>query len=83
MEPSHCARAVSNWNPTLPQADCFARVKVLFGIDLPGVQSLMAMEAGVPGAFFSQVVFNETQRAWEAVGDVDKVIGWRPTRYHH
>ena len=72
-------QAISNWNPTLTQADCFAVVKGLFGIDLPGVQSLMDMETGFPDEFFSQVVFNETQRALEAVGDVDKVIAWVST----
>ena len=54
-------------------------VKSLFGIELPGVHSLMDMEMGFPEAFFSEVVFGETHRALEAVGDPDKVICWVST----
>ena len=72
-------RTIGDWNPGLNQADCFAVVKALFGIELPGVESLMDMEMGFPEAFFEQVVYQETRRALEAVGDDDKVIAWIST----
>jgi hypothetical protein len=68
-----------SWNPTLTEQDCFAVVTSLFGIELPGVQSLMDMEMGFPEAFFSEVVFAETHRALEAIGDPDAVICWVST----
>ena len=37
------------------------------------------MEMGFPEAFFSEVVFGETHRALEAVGDPDKVVCWVST----
>ena len=67
------------WNPTLTEEDCFAVVKSLFGIELPGIRSLMDMELGFPEEFFSEVVFAETRRALEAIGDRDKVICWVST----
>ena len=69
----------SEWNPTLTEEDCFALVKSLFGIKLPGVHSLMDMEMGFPEEFFSEVVYSETRRALEAIGDDDKVICWVST----
>ena len=68
-----------NWNPSLSEADCFSVVKSLFGIELPGVQSLMDMEMGFPEEFFSKVVYGETRRALEAIEDPDKVICWVST----
>ena len=73
------AKRLGAWNPSLSEADCFAVVKVLLGIQLPGVNCLMDMEKGFSEEFFSQVVFNETRRALEAIGDADKVIGWVST----
>lgn len=70
---------LSEWNPTLTEEDCFAVVKALFGIELPGIHSLMDMELGFPEAFFSEVVYSETRRALEAIGDDDKVIAWVST----
>ena len=68
-----------NWNPDLEESDCFAVVECLLGIQLPGVQSLMDMEMGFPEEFFSEVVFSETRRALEAIGDDDKTICWVST----
>ena len=70
---------LSQWNPSLTEEDCFAVVKALFGIDLPGVNSIADMEGGFPDEFFSKVVYGETRRALEAVGDPDKVIAWVST----
>ena len=66
------------WNPALSEADCFAVVKSLFGIDLPKVHSLMDMEGGFPQEFFSDLVYGETRRALEAIGE-DKTIAWVST----
>ena len=67
---------ILEWNPTLTEGDGFAVVKALFGLELPGIQSLMDMEMGFPEEFFSQVVYNETRRALDAVEDPDRVIAW-------
>ncbi len=66
------------WNPTLSEADGLQVVRSLFGIELPGVQSLLDMEMGFPPEFFSQLVYGETQRALEAMGK-DKTICWVST----
>lgn len=76
---SRWVRRLRKWNPSLSEAECFAVVKALLGIELPGVNSLMDMEMGFPDEFFSRVVYNETRRALAAVGDPDKVIAWVST----
>jgi hypothetical protein len=72
-------RKIGEWNPSLEEKDCFAVVKAWFGIDLPKVHSLADMEQGFPDEFFSQIVFSETRRALDAVGDANKVIAWVST----
>lgn len=67
---------LSEWNPRLTEVDCFAAVTSLFGIDLPGAHSLMDMETGFPEESFSEVVWSETRRALEAIGNNDKVVAW-------
>ena len=77
---SRWVQRIGKWNPTLAEGDCFAVVKALFGIDLPGINSLTDMdEVGFPEEFFTQTVYSETKRALEAVGDDDKVICWVDT----
>jgi len=76
---SRWVKRLGKWNPTLTEADCFAVVKALLGIELPGINSLMDMEMGFPDEFFSKVVYNETKRGLAAVGDPDKVIAWVST----
>lgn len=75
-------KRLGRWNPSLTEADCFAVVKALFGIDLPEVQSLDDMDQGFPDAFFSDLVFNETRRALDAFGDADRVLCWVSTGRH-
>ena len=71
---------IGQWNPSLSEPDCFAVVKALIGLELPGIGSLRDMdEIGFPEAFFTELVYDETRRALEAVGDVDKVIHWIDT----
>ncbi len=72
-------QTLSQWNPSLTEEDCFSVVRSIFGIDLPGVRSLMDMEMGFPDEFFSRVVYGETRRALAAIGDDDKVIAWVST----
>ncbi len=66
------------WNPSLSEADGLAVVRSLFGIELPGVHSLLDMEMGFSPEFFSQLVYGETERALEAIGQ-DKTICWVST----
>ncbi len=72
-------RTIGEWNPGLTEQDCFSVVKSWFGLTLPGVASLADMELGFPDEFFSEVVYSETRRALEAVGDPGKVIAWVST----
>ena len=67
---------LGEWNPSLTEADCFLLVESLFGLRLPGVDSLYDMERGFPPEFFSEVVVEETRRALAAIGDDDKTIFW-------
>jgi hypothetical protein len=70
---------LGEWNPGLSEEDCFGVVKLLFGLQLPGVKKLADLENGFPDAFFDEVVFAETKRALEATGNPDKVIAWVST----
>jgi hypothetical protein len=70
---------IAAWNPSLTEQDCFSVVKAWFGIELPGVASLADMERGFPDEFFDKIVYQETRRALEAVGDDRKVIAWVST----
>src|SRR5689334_400786 len=61
---------LGEWNPSLSEQDCFAAVQCWFGLKLPGVKSLADLdEKGFPDEFFSEVVYSETRRALDAVGD--------------
>lgn len=73
---------LGQWNPSLTEEDCFAVVKCLFGLELPGVKKLADLEHGFPDEFFDKVVYGETRRALEATGDPDKVIAWVSTGRH-
>lgn len=70
---------LGEWNPTLTEEDSFAVVKLLFGIQFPGVRKLADLENGFPDEFFDEVVFSETKRALDATGDPNKVIAWVST----
>ena len=72
-------KKLAEWNRSLSEQDCFALIKSSFGLELPGVQSLMDLEMGFPDEFFSQVVQSETRRALDAIQDDDKVICWVST----
>jgi hypothetical protein len=76
---SRWVKRLAAWNPSLSEAECFTVVEALLGIRLPGVHSLLDMEKGHTEEFFTQVVYNETRRALDAIGDPNKVIGWVST----
>ena len=67
------------WNPALQEEDAFAVVKALLGIELPNVHSIEDMEMGFPEEFFEEVVYGETRRALDAIGNADKVVCWVST----
>jgi hypothetical protein len=67
------------WNPSLTEADGLAVVRSLFGIDLPGVESLLDLELGFSEEFFARVVQGQARMALEAVGDPAQVIFWVST----
>jgi hypothetical protein len=72
-------QTLGKWNPRLSEADCFAAVKCWFGLQLPKIRSLADLEMGFPDEFFTDVVYSETRRALDAVGDPSKVIAWIST----
>ena len=73
----------AEWNPQLSEKECFAVVKAWFGLELPGIHSLEDMDlVGFPDAFFSEVVYSETRRSLDAMGDDSKVIGWTSSGRH-
>jgi hypothetical protein len=72
-------QTLGRWNPALTEQDCFAAVRCWFGLQLPGVQTLADLDKGFPDEFFSEVVYTETRRALDAVGDPEKVIAWVST----
>ncbi|MCC6859966.1 MAG: hypothetical protein IT158_15470 [Bryobacterales bacterium] len=76
------AQKIQEWNPGLNEEDCFAVVKAWFGLELPGVKSMADLEMGFPDEFFDRIVYGETRRALEAVGDAGKVIAWVSSGRH-
>jgi hypothetical protein len=76
-------RQIADWNPGLSERDCFAVVKSWLGLELPGIHTLDDIDSvGFPDEFFSEVVYSETRRALEGVGDDKKVIAWVSTGRH-
>ena len=69
-------RTIGEWNPGLSEEDCFAAVQCWLGLKLPGVKSLADLDQGFPDEFFSEVVYSETRRVLDAVGDPNKVFAW-------
>lgn len=67
------------WNPALSEQDCFSVVKSWFGLQLPQVNTFADLELGFPDEFFTEVVYSETKRSLEAIGDPEKVIAWVST----
>ena len=65
-----------DWNPGLSERSAFAVTKSLFGIEVPGLDSLSAMEDGFPPAFFSEYVADQTRRALAAMRAPERVVPW-------
>jgi hypothetical protein len=73
---SRSVRALSTWNPGLSEAGAFRAVRALWGVDVPGVESLSALGDGFPPSFFSHYVPDQTRRAIAATGDARRVVPW-------
>jgi hypothetical protein len=69
-------RALMSWNPGLSERGAFRAVEALWGIGVPGVESLSAIGDGFPPAFFSHYVADQTRRAIAATGDARRVVPW-------
>ncbi len=67
---------LTRWNAGLSEGAALDVVGALFGIDLPGVTSLAAFDAGFPQEFFDRIVTQETDRALAATGDPERVVPW-------
>ena len=67
------------WNPSLSEEDGFALVQSLFGLELPGVNTLYDLEMGFPDEFFTELVYSQTRRALDAIQNDDKAIFWVST----
>ena len=61
------------WNPSLTENDCFRVVELLTGVHIPGVDTLVDLEKGHTQAFFDEMVYTETRRALEGIGDPSKI----------
>jgi hypothetical protein len=64
------------WNPGLEDADAFAVVEALFGIELPGITNRADLERALTPEFFARVVSQETSRALAAVDDPQRIVPW-------
>lgn len=69
-------QTLTEWNPGLSEQSALRFVTGLFGIDLPGINSLRDFDLGFPQEFFDQIVVRETERAIAAMGDPERVCPW-------
>src|SRR5205823_1588123 len=69
-------QTLAEWNPGLSQPGALQFVAALFGIELPGIESLRDFDRGFPPEFFERVVVRETARAIAAMGDAERVCPW-------
>jgi hypothetical protein len=67
---------LTDWNPSLGEAEALAVVQALFGLVLPGVTSSSDMEEALSPAFFEQIVTQETRRALAVVADPARIVPW-------
>ena len=72
---------LTEWNPALSDADAFAVVQAVFGIELPGVSSRLDLESVLDTPeFYTSVVYKESARALAAVdGDASRIVPWLDT----
>ena len=64
------------WNPGLSEEDALGVVEGLFGIVLPGVETLGDFESALSPEFYQQVVAQETRRTLAAVDDPQRIVPW-------
>ena len=69
-------QTLCEWNAGLSERGALSVVSALFGIELPGIDSLSDFDRGFPQEFFDRVVVRETERALAAFGDPERVCPW-------
>jgi hypothetical protein len=69
-------QTLTEWNPGLSERGALRVVAALFGLELPGIESLRDFDRGFPQEFFDRVVVRETRRAIAAMGDAERVCPW-------
>jgi hypothetical protein len=67
---------LTEWNPSLSDAEALAVVEALFGIQLPGVSTRGDFESALSPEFYQEVVGLETRRALAAVDDPNRIVPW-------
>jgi hypothetical protein len=67
---------LTEWNPGLSDQDALAVVQALFGIALPGVETIADFESALSPEFYQQIVVAETRRALAAVDDPQRIVPW-------
>jgi hypothetical protein len=88
MKPTRLQRGLRTTALGLSVNGVLAVIKVAAGVlgnsyalIADGIESLADMDLGFPDEFFSEVVYSETRRALDAIGDEDKVIAFPVGRY--
>jgi hypothetical protein len=70
-------QTLHEWSPELSERSALQVVGAIFGIELPGIESLGDFDHGFPQQFFDTVVVRETERAIAAMGDdPERVCPW-------
>ena len=70
-------QTLTEWSPGLSERGALQFVTALFGIELPGIETLRDFDRGFPPEFFQTVVVRETERAIAAMGDdPERVCPW-------
>ena len=70
---------LTEWNPTLSDADALTVVELLFGIRFPtaaSVRNRSDLERALSPEFYAEVVSLETTRALAAVEDPARIVPW-------
>ncbi len=70
---------LAEWSPGLDDASALDVVRLLCGLELPGVRSRADLEDALTPEFFATVVAAETRRALAAVDDPERVVPWVDT----
>jgi len=69
-------QTLTEWSPGLSEGGALRCVTALFGLELPGIESLRDFDLGFPQEFFDTIVVRDTERAIAAMGDAERVCPW-------